>query len=766
VVRRRAYGPPRGWRVVPGLPDAGFFLAATALSVWGAWPLYQHWTVLPTAAGAMLLGIWAGRGMRRGGVLHVSCAAVAWYLLSGGALAVFGSWGRPAGELLQQVLWAPVSSWGTLLRARLPVGPAESLLVPFSAMLFFGGAAFWRGAHHSGRWSWAWALALLPAVLFGAISGAAEATHSQLRSGLIGALFAVLALRWARRRAEESRLSHRIFSVRNILIPLTLGGICCLAAAWICSVLPLRSPLHVRSLVSATERSDDRLLQKFRSFSSADRIDDRLLRARGTDRLRFAVFEQLLPGDRTPEKEPCRQGAGYRPWPYAPVPDGARIVEIRALAYRGPQVPLPVGTLSVRSRAQEFQDLLRFSGRDEAGILAGGAVLRRGTVYRVAFDEGVRPKIPPRSGAGCTPRRAAGSLGRELDVWIRNLGVPSNLDGLRRAADELLRVSQLSLDRDRPPRRGGWLQPGQQFVSTDPGTSSRRLRELFASPASAADLCGNGSCAPSAGDSSQYAVAVALVARQMGLESRVVVGARVPSSGWVTGRDVTAWAEVAHPSGIWERLDTDPRTDTSSPPPQSSGMVQQHLPERMENFPADAAAASPAPPAGGPRSSSVPHPAGRGASARVPDWILPTILAGGALAVGGLPWTYRRLRRGLRRHFGSPLRRIENGWRHFAERATGRGYPLDGATRREAARGIRAPQAEEVATFADRLCFGPIPPGSSEAASFWAVVDAAARALPKTPDRTGSRRRRWVRRRVRPGRPEAPGPDTTERRAP
>lgn len=762
-MRRRLDGPPRGRSVGPGLPDAGFLLAATSLSAWGAWPLYQHWTVLPTAAGAMLLGIWAGRVMRRGGVLHVSSAAVAWYLLSGGALAVFGSWGIPAGELLQQVLWAPVSSWGMLLQARLPVGPSESLLVPFSAMLFFGGAAFWRGARRSGRWSWAWALALFPAVLFGAIFGAGA--HSQLRSGLIGALFAMLALLWARRPAEESRLYRGIFSFRNLLLPLALGGTCCLAAVWVCSVLPLRPPLHVRSLVSAMELSDDRFLQEFRSFSSVDQIDEPLLRARGTDRLRFAVFERLLPGDQTPEKESCLPGAGYRPWPYAPVPDGVRIVEIRALAYRGPQVPLPAGTRSVRSRAREFQDLLRFSGRDEAGILAGGAVLRRGTVYRVAFDEEARPKIPPRPGPDCAPRRAAGSLGRELDAWIRNLGVPSNLGGLRRAADELLRVSQLSLDRDRPPRRGGWLQPGQQFVSTDPGTSSRRLRELFASPVSAADLCVNGSCAVSAGDSSQYAVAVALVARQMGLQSRVVVGARVPSSGWVTGRNVTAWAEVAHPLGSWERLDTDPRTDTISQPLQSSGMVQQHLPERMEHSPADAVAASPAPPVGGPRSTRVRHPARRGA-ASVPDWTLPTILAGGALAVGGLPWIYRRLRRGLRRHVGSPLRRIENGWRHFAERATGRGYPLDGATRREAARVSRAPQAEEVATFADRLCFGPVPPGRSEVASFWAVVDASTWTLPRAPDHTGSGRRRRVRRRVRPARPEALGPDITGRRTP
>ena len=78
------------------------------------------------------------------------------------------------------------------------------------------------------------------------------------------------------------------------------------------------------------------------------------------------------------------------------------------------------------------------------------------------------------------------------------------------------------------------------------------------------------------GDQEQYASAFALMARFLGYPSRVVMGFDLPSSGVVTGEDVTAWAEVAFDGIGWVAFDPVPdRTDVPvQQAPQSKSKPQ------------------------------------------------------------------------------------------------------------------------------------------------------------------------------------------------
>lgn len=53
------------------------------------------------------------------------------------------------------------------------------------------------------------------------------------------------------------------------------------------------------------------------------------------------------------------------------------------------------------------------------------------------------------------------------------------------------------------------------------------------------------------GNDEQYAATFALVANQLGMPARVVLGAVVPEGGTVRGQDVHAWVEVHDASGEW-----------------------------------------------------------------------------------------------------------------------------------------------------------------------------------------------------------------------
>jgi hypothetical protein len=239
------------------------------------------------------------------------------------------------------------------------------------------------------------------------------------------------------------------------------------------------------------------------------------------------------------------------------------------------------------------------------------------------------------------------------------------------------------------------------------------------------------------GDAEQYAVAAALMAREVGFGARVVFGfvptAADASSGSleVRGEDVSAWIEVDTAEYGWVTVDPnppareipdatpdDPTTiarpeSVVAPPAADPAPAQlQATPETLRDDPDDAQQA--------------------------PD-LLRVVLTWAATAAAGIlvllaPFLAivfaKTRRRRLRRRAPTNLERISGGWREFEDTIIDHGYqPPPAATRSEVAALLGGTRAAVLAAVVDRAVFAPAQPDAVEADRVWKVVSDLAVAL-------------------------------------
>ncbi|MBT9258039.1 transglutaminase-like domain-containing protein [Phycicoccus sp. MAQZ13P-2] len=247
------------------------------------------------------------------------------------------------------------------------------------------------------------------------------------------------------------------------------------------------------------------------------------------------------------------------------------------------------------------------------------------------------------------------------------------------------------------------------------------------------------------GNDEQYASTFALVANDLGIPARVVLGALVPEGGRVTGKDVHAWVEVRDASGRWyavprERFmpDRDKTPDENPPPPVAEENAAEVPPPNAVRPPGSLDALLSNEP-------TTVEPSDPGDGPLVPAWVL-TVLRWVAVPVGGvvglalLLAVVRGLRARRRRGTGPPSRRLAQGWTEVVDRARDLGVVVPkGLTRREQARitGFAA-----LAARADAAVFGAGEPDDDEVARFWSAVRTARGDL----TRRASLRRRVTRR--------------------
>lgn len=239
------------------------------------------------------------------------------------------------------------------------------------------------------------------------------------------------------------------------------------------------------------------------------------------------------------------------------------------------------------------------------------------------------------------------------------------------------------------------------------------------------------------GNDEQYAAWMALLANQIGVPARVVMGAVVPDGGEVTGADVSAWVEVQAADGSWRTLPTEAFMDLDRP---------AELPPRQEE---EMSGTNVPPPAAIPPPSTVGEPTDAELNALKnkrdseeglawPAWLtallryvaLPLLLV---LAVAGTILGAKILRRRRRRSALPVSARFSGGWREITDHARDLGVVVTGATRREESRTLAAvgpaEAAPALARDADRHVFGPRPPAEDAAAAYWHEVDAYRAAL-------------------------------------
>jgi hypothetical protein len=426
-----------------------------------------------------------------------------------------------------------------------------------------------------------------------------------------------------------------------------------------------------------------------------------------------------------------------------------RAVRLRLGAYDGPWVPTLYGTpLDIDYDGPDRADLdegLRYNATTETAAQTDGARTRSAYRLEVAVRPTHRsvdgdPRTPEEEvpegepGAATVPDAVAvpalalvqaqfvidnkqeSRLAQLLEVARRFGGEPTELPGLG--------------------DRRGYLSDGADVPGhrpSDAGHSARRLSDMF-------DVGVNRNVL---GNAEQFASALALVARQLGFPSRVVMGFApdAPSVGGavdVRGADVTAWTEVNVDGVGWIPVFGADPTDTN--PPEETDPPQRIPPDRLILPP-------PPPPSttlpgrndAAPNPCAVPDPPEEcpdpAAGPLIPAWVrtvarftLPPILLVGG--VTGLMGGLKARRRKRRRSTGSPDARIAAGWTEVTDLARDMGDVVpDRSTRRETAVILARPGIADLARTADGLVFGPSPLDEASAERYWQQVDVTRAAM-------------------------------------
>lgn len=241
------------------------------------------------------------------------------------------------------------------------------------------------------------------------------------------------------------------------------------------------------------------------------------------------------------------------------------------------------------------------------------------------------------------------------------------------------------------------------------------------------------------GDDEQYAVAMALMARQLDIPARVVMGfypdPKTPANGAstvnITGADVHAWVEVNFAGVGWVPFDATPDKDHKPSPPEpqdaSKPKPQVLQPPPPAQEPADL------PPDSDPQALDTEGKKNNpwafwGPILVVLAWVaVPLAILLLPLLLIALLKTRRRKRRFAT---GDTSKRVGGGWSEVISLATDMGAELDHRrTRRETAATLAEAFSERsdttllLATRADAAVFGAANPSEAEVSDYWKNVD-------------------------------------------
>jgi transglutaminase-like putative cysteine protease len=418
-------------------------------------------------------------------------------------------------------------------------------------------------------------------------------------------------------------------------------------------------------------------------------------------------FERV--GDRLPESGPAREG---------------QVVDLtfeirdlpRAIASRS-GVWMPVaGTVQAVSfggpRPGALTDSFRFDQ-----VTSSAAVplqLTSGDSYRLTTR--LVPDPPAEALAG---RRAAGYTALPIPDLPQGL-IEIAQDRTAGATDAKQQVDKLV-----EWLRKGFYSDGGGASNVAPGHSIRRLEQFL------------GTEQPT-GDAEQYAAALAVLARALGLPARVVLGFAVPTGTAaatveVKGADVDAWVEIAFDGLGWVGFHPTPdKSQTPTPEVQTRPQPKREE-SSIDSPPPPSTVPPPKPevddPEDEPRTKKRDAKKGLDGAGGLPR----VALLGGAAA--GVPLAtagtfaavvvgLKRRRRHRRRTSGPPADRIAGAWSELVDQARDLGEPVPPvATRMELVALVALPGSAAIARAADAALFGLQEPTDAAATALWNQVD-------------------------------------------
>jgi len=721
----------------PGSIVLDVVLLALLLAIAAAvfWPVYRDLSYPVAVGGAVVSGMAVALlGARfRWPSFVVLLVAVAVLLVLGVPLAVPGraiAGVLPSWEGILDLLSAVVFGWKQLLTIALPVGDYQALLVP-AFLLFFAAALVSVTVATRSRYP---ELAVIPSVLAFVVAiafGPDEASWPiPLALGMLATVLVFLVLHRRRRRRAAIRTLARAtpdaegrpletagdaaLGLRGVLagaLILALAAVASIGAVNVAPVTAERGVLRSAVVQPFDPRDYPSPLAGFRRYLREERADDVMLRVTGLPdgtRLRVATLDRYdgvvyAVGSGAVDSSSGTFVRIPQSVDQAGVAGDPIAFEVEVEGYRGVWLPDAGAFESIEfdgDRSAALTDAFYYNQATGTAAVVGG--LRSGDAYRI---EAVLPQQPSADAIGdLTPGDAevarVDEIPEELALYLEERLRSLTAPGARLAAmlDALRTDGYIShgLADDEPPSRSGH--------------GADRLGELVTG-------------SRMIGDAEQYAVAAALMARQLGFPARVVFGF-LPEDGVVRGRDVTAWIEVDTAQYGWVTLDPVPE---ERPIPEEEPEEQSQVARPPSIVPPPPDRPDPQTDQTAPDSAQE-DPDGLDpvlealiAVARVIGVSLLAILI--LLAPFLLVIAAKTRRRRLRRTAPDVVQRISGGWDEYADAVldnTDATPPA--ATRSELAAVAGGLPARVLAAVADRAVFAPERADPADADRVWDAV--------------------------------------------
>ena len=712
-------------------------IAATALllgvAAAGFWPSFAGPGYLGAAIGGSVLGIGIAvvAAWRRWGILIIAGLTVLAYFVFGGALAlphttIIGV--IPSLETLQQLAIGVVTSWKQMLTTVAPVSGADGhLIVPFLLLLV---AAVVTASLALRLTQPAWALIPAGALLAAVI---ALGTPEPAVPIVQGALFAVVSIAWLAvrqiwmpqnaavsvsevdpARANQMRMRRLISGAVVLAVAVGAGA----------ATSAFTAPTEVRHVLRDTiippfdVRDYPSALQSFRGHVRDD-AENTLFTVRGLPegaRIRLAAMDEFDGQVINVTDGGPGSSSAFTPIRSNMSPDAEGLpvsLQIDIDEYSGVWVPQS-GLVSELRFAGDVDDALRRSTYYSTG--SGTAVatqgLRKGDSYTV------QTTVPAEHSDEQLADAEFGSV-----RLPKHENVPEDLSTL---AGEIISEAETPVEQVQAlatylSEEGFFSHGLEGEVISRAGHTSERITTLISGD-------------QMIGDDEQYAVAMALLAGELGIPARVVMGfyPEEKDAGAAAfsanGENLHAWVEVNFDGFGWVPFDptppedqvpndqnTKPRADPKPqvlqppPPPQEPVDLPPTLPDDRES-----------------EDESL-NIAG----------IIAAILAIGGISLGIIallasPFiiigAWKAARRRARRTADRTADRIAGGWDELTDRAVDYGARITpGATRGEeavlVADSLAVPTVTTLADRADADVFGPSDPSPEDVETFWKEVD-------------------------------------------
>ncbi|MFJ4223964.1 transglutaminaseTgpA domain-containing protein [Microbacterium sp. NPDC089695] len=728
--------PLRRW-----ILDLGAVALLVGASVLGFWPTFAGPSYLPAAIGGIVLGlaIAAVTTWRRWGLLIVTGLTVAVYFVFGGALAlphttILGI--VPSLETFEKLALGTVTAWKQLLTTVVPVSAIDGhLVVPFLLSLVVTTLAACLALRLP---QVVWALLPTGVMLVLVIALGTPEPAFPIVQGLVFAVVAIawLALRqlWAPQNAavsvgevDPSRASQmrmrRLIAGGAVLAIAGGAGVATSAVA-----APQQSRHVFRDVIIPPFNIRDypSPLQAFRK-NVRDEASDTLFTVTGLPedaRMRIAVMDQYDGMVYNVTDGGPGSSSAFGPVRSNMSPDAEGIpvtLQVEIDEYRGVWLPDAGSVSQIDFTGDRAEELRRSAYYNTAtGTAVVTAALDQGDSYTVdtvlpnEFDDT-----------------------QLADVEFGNVTLPkqSNVpEELRTLAAETVAGAESPIEQVRALETfladGGFFSHGLEGeVLSRAGHTAERISTLIGGD-------------QMIGDDEQYAVAMALLAREVGIPARVVMGFYPDEEQagdavfTATGDTIHAWVEVNFDGLGWLTFNPTPPEDkvpndqNTKPKVDPKPQVLQPPPPPQE--PVDLPPTLPDDRKGDDESLNILG-------------IIGAILAIGGISLGILallasPFiligAWKAARRRSRRHAARTADRISGGWDELADRAVDYGARIPpGGTRAEEAATVAAtltvPQVTTLAQRADAEVFGPTEPTAEDVDAFWTEVDAIVGGLGK-----------------------------------